>query len=366
MLKYFPLKSNLDYGGIYTGDMKILLLTAFAFLLGLPSVKAAPIETVVDYLRTTPANVTGNLRVAAPMELYSSGFTGVRIIPSKIMDDDINFAFSEAHLQLRSSKAMRVVIGGISFTIRELSYDRRSGKFKVRVNTPLGIGAGLINQKIQATLEKSYKPKLERAFAQLSSMRTQRSLGDANNVLQSILGIFTEGQEGKHMPTVTGNISLNFNPPQNKRLGLELLRADIHAGDQISAAVDFVYQNKNFVINNLNFTSNQGIRITPGNTSIPEFANILLRGMNIGRNGVQMEYDIGAEEMIAGFTVLIQMIDAYTTGPGRSCRDCVTRLNQIRQGLDGRLQQEIAKVIRSYRPQLLAAGANPRLLNALD
>lgn len=327
---------------------------------------APPAQTIVDYLRTTPANVTGTVRFLERKDLYSSGMSAVRVIPTKTVEEDLSFNFSETHLKLTTDKALRISVLGLSMTIRELSYNRSTGKFTVRTNTPLGIGAGVLNRRIEKELEAEYKPKLERAFRQLTNMRKQRTLSDANTVLQSILGIFSDGGPASSLPPIVGDMSLNFLPPRDRRLGLGNLNADIKANDVLSAQIQFQYAREKFLIKGLAFSSGQGVRITPGRTSIPEFASMLLKDVKIDRRGVKMDYDIGAEEMIAGFTVLIGLIDDYTSPPGTSCQDCDVRLKGVRAGLDLQMQQEIARFIRAHRPSLLAAGASSRLLNALD
>lgn len=185
-----------------------------------------------------------------------------------------------------------------------------------------------------------------------------------NQVIQSITKIFATGGPS---PTVRGNIELNFQPTANRTLRLHQWRAEIKKGDNIGFGKDFVLPTKGSLrVNGVQFNSNHGIRFS-GKTSFPEIASVNFKHMSADENGINLNYDIGAEEVIAGFMIVMNVVKSYSGHPGDVLKECdPVRLEQIRRSIDGNLKTELARMIRSHRKILLDAGASRELLAALD
>lgn len=347
--------------------MKLLLIMITSLLLSAVCASSpTPTETIVDYLRTQPATATGSIRFGAQKVLATNSLYEVRVVPTKTADTDISYSFSERHIRLTTPKALVISVLGIRLHVREISFDAGTGKFTVRTNTPLGIGAETVSEKVAEYLEREYKPRLIQAMQELRRIRSERTLSDAQSTVDTIVKIFTSGHQGEALPPISGSIDLNFRPEEPRALVLDQLRAQIAPGDGLSAGVNFTLERGRFQIHAVSFSSYQGVRITRGTSSLPEFASVNLRSVKLGPDGVAFDYDIGAEESIAAFSVLIQVIQNYTEGPGHNCTNCQARLEAIRAGLDQQMLDQIRDFIRRHRPQLLAGGASPVLLNALD
>lgn len=342
-------------------------ILAFLFLLSSLSVVAAPmLATVVDYLRETPATVSGHISMDKTMPLYNGKFgilnVGMRVNPKK----EIGFSFSEQHLSINTDGGLSLTIGGVPVKVKSIYYHQQSGKFEVKSDTPLGIGEKTINAKVEAKLNEIYKPKMMKAFEELKSIRAKDNLHDIKEVTASITKIFTEGKVGGEIPTITGDINLEFNPKGNKDLRLDQWTAKIKEQDTVSMGVSFVRRGNQMTVTGASFRSQKGIRIH-GKTDYPEIASLNFQGLDASNSGIKFYYDIGAEEVLTGFKAMIQLIGAYNGHPENVYKECdPVKLEKIRSSIDGKLKIEIANMIKKHRQILLNGGISAELLAALD
>lgn len=344
--------------------MKITL-GLFILLLQTLALASTPVATVIDYLKETPAAVSGNISIDTPLQVYSGSKMMIPIGMNVRAKKGIGFSFSEQHLQINTDDAIALTIGGIPFRVKEIYYHAQTGRFKVRTDTPLNIGEKSLNEAIEKQLNDHYRPKVLKAFQELKSLRSAKRLNEVNKVIQSIKQIFATGTG--NTPTVRGSIDLQFYPPANRRLKIHQWNADIQKGDAISFGMDFVQPSNGYMrVSGVDFRSSKGIRFS-GKTSVPEIASVNFRHMRADGNGINFNYDIGAEEVISGFILLIGAVKAASGHPGDLMRECdPVKLQSIRRTIDGNLRNEIAQMIRVHRQHLLAAGASRELLAALD
>lgn len=325
---------------------------------------AAPVNTIIDYLKETPASVGGRISLDSSLQLYE-GKKGIIPIGMRInKNQEVGFSFSEQHLSISADKAIDLTIAGIPFKVKSIYYHEQTGKFQVKTDTPLNIGAETLNREIEKTLNDLYKPKILRAFRELKNLRAANKMQDVSKVINSISKIFATGGT---TPTVRGNVELSFHPPADRTLRLDQWRAEIKKGDSIDFGMDFVLPSKGSLkVSGVQFNSSRGIRLS-GRTSFPEIASVNFKHMRADSTGVNFNYDIGAEEVIAGFMIIMNVVKSYSGNPNDVLKECdPVRLEAIRRSLDGNLRTEIARMIRSHRKDLLAAGASRELLAALD
>jgi hypothetical protein len=335
------------------------------FLIPLGLLANNPVGTMVDFLRGTPAWVGGHVELDESLKLYQGSYglfsTSMSVKAKKL----IHFSATEKTLHLRSDDALEITVGGIPYKINELSYNDQSKKFSVKTNAYLGFVEKRISGKIEEVLNSQYKERLIRAFGVLKTMRRQESLRDANAVVQTILGILSR-PETPPLPVVRGFVNLGFTPAASKNLKLDQWTAQIQRGDTITFGMDFTKGRGPLVVNGVEVRSQQGIRIV-GKTKFPELNSLNFGSMIADQKGIKFNYDLGPEEVIAGFSVLIQTLRAIDSNGRTGGTDCdPVRLERIRQSLDGNLKREIALMIRKYRKELINAGANPALLAVLD
>lgn len=320
--------------------------------------------TVVDMLRGTPASVVGNLSLDSQLQLWEdkSGVIdyGLRVKANR----DIGYSFSDRHLSISTENAVELTVAGVPIKVKSIYYHEQTGKFEVKTDLPLGIGEKALNAHLSKKITELYKPKVQKAFKELKELRAKKNLSDINAVIASITSIFATGTAP--LPTIRGNIDLVFTPQANKTLKLDQWTAQIKKDDYISAGMDFVRKNNHLAVTGLEFRSQKGIRIA-GKTNYPEIASINFSSLRADSTGIHFNYDIGAEELIAGFRLVLNVVKAYNGHAGDITKECdPVRLESIRKSIDGNLKRELAEMIRLHRKTLIGNGISPQLLAALD
>lgn len=342
-------------------------ILALLILLSSFSASAAPaVATVVDYLRETPASVSGEISMDKSMSLYEGKWkilnVGMRVNAKK----GIGYSFSEQHLSINTDGGLSLTISGVPVKVKSIYYHEKTGKFEVRTDTPLGIGEKTINAQVEAKLNEMYKPKIIAAFNELKSIRAKRNLNDVSQVTASITKIFTEGKPAAEIPVIRGSMNLDFTPLKDANLRLDEWTAKIKERDSISAGVEFVRRGSQITVTSATFRSQKGIRIH-GKTKYPEIASLNFYGLDANSAGIKFHYDIGAEEVITGFKLLMNVVGAYNGHPENVYKECdPVKLESIRKSIDGSLKVEIARMIRTHRQTLLNGGISAELLAALD
>lgn len=341
------------------------LVLGLSLLISTSTSAASPMGTVVDMLRGTPASVVGNISLDTQMQVWEdkSGIIdyGLRVKAKR----DIGYSFSEKHLSISTENAVELTVAGVPIKVKSIYYHEQTGKFEVKTDLPLGIGEKALNAHLSKKISELYKPKVQRAFKELKALRAKKDLSDINSVIASITSIFATGNTP--LPTIRGSVDLVFTPQANKTLRLDQWTAQIKKDDYISAGMDFVRKNDRLAVTGLEFRSQKGIRIA-GKTKYPEIASVNFSRLRADSTGIHFNYDIGAEEVIAGFRLILNVVKAYNSNhPGDITKECdPVRLEAIRKSIDGNLKREIAEMIRLHRKTLAGNGISPQLLAALD
>lgn len=320
--------------------------------------------TVVDMLRGTPASIVGNISLDSQMQLWEdkSGVIdyGLRVKANR----EIGYSFSDKHLSISTENAVELTVAGVPIKVKSIYYHEQTGKFEVETDLPLGIGEKALNAHLSKKITELYKPKVQKAFRELKELRAKKNLSDINSVIASITSIFATGKTP--IPPIRGTIDLVFTPQENKTLKLDQWTAQIKKDDYISAGMNFVRRNNQLAVTGLEFRSQKGIRIA-GKTNHPEIASINFSSLRADSTGIHFNYDIGAEELIAGFRLILNVVKAYNGHPGDITKECdPVRLESIRKSIDGNLKRELAEMIRLHRKTLVGNGISPQLLAALD
>jgi uncharacterized protein YdhG (YjbR/CyaY superfamily) len=323
------------------------------------------VDTIVDYLRETPASVNGTITLDEDVDAYKGKVgwfnAGMKVHAKK----GIGFSVSDQHLGISSESGLTVTAAGFTAKIKSIQYSESTGKFEVVTDTFWGIAEGKFKREIEKVLNEKYKPKMIEAFQKLKTIRQQKSLTDVNQIISAVAGIFKTDGPKVELPTIRGSVQLAFYPDKNKELKIDKWTAKIKKGDEISAGVDFVKTKDNISISGVDFSSYNGIRLH-GETNYPEIASVLFQKMRMSESGVSLSYDIGAEEAIATVQLLIGLIGQYSGHPNNAIQCDPIRLKAIRESIDGTLKKEISNMIKKYRVQLLESGANKELLTALE
>lgn len=327
---------------------------------------ASGVQSIVDLMRETPASIGGTFTLASPVNLMrdTSGMIPKTV---ELKAKPVGFSFDEDSLTLQTRGALYFWYGGIKCKINQITYSDSTGAFDVSTDTPLGLFDKSLESKIKAAIGAAYKTRLKKAYAELRQIRREQSVDQAKQSIFAVISALTDGSEGPRLPKVTGNVSLMFRPEVNRRIMLtEEMGASVQAGDFIRMSGDFSLTNRKTTFQSLEFESSTGIRIN-GDTRWPEIKSINLRHMKISPEGISINYAVGAEEVIQGLIVALNLITS-SGGRNPTSADCLTEVElvDIRQKIDRSFQGEISKLLREHRVSLINAGVNPQLIDALD
>lgn len=349
-----------------------LILLLF-FTLSEGSAAEPTAKSILEVLRQTPATASGLIAIEQNMELYKDQVGPLKISLKLNANEPIGFNFSEHHLTILPDKAITLSLFGVPVKFDYIQYDDTSGKFTVKCSPPfeglrkvpgisklISLRDEAINAEIEKVLNEKYKPKVVRAFKELSKFRTSQTMNDVDKVAQTIADIFSDGKRAPTLPVIKGNINLNFQPEKAQRFMFGDWKADIQANDNVMAGISFVKKNGKTDIKGVEFASAKGIRFS-GKTKVPELVSINVSELKFSENGPYLVYDLGAEEVIAGFQLIISVLKT------NSISDCTPiQLKQIRQQIDKELKGQLSNLIKIHYKALLSAGATPELLAALQ
>ncbi|MBY0518054.1 MAG: hypothetical protein K2P81_14190 [Bacteriovoracaceae bacterium] len=325
---------------------------------------SAPTETVINYLKSTPAWVDGSIRFDSSAPLYSEGMTSMKLMPNR----DIGFAFGENFLELYPSSGVELKVGPLNIKVENIRWDRNGG-FTVKSKLPgfmFGLGTDYVNKEIKTPLQKMFGEKMRLASDQLRQIRTAKQLSDTNTVMRKIMKIFTTNSPT--LPSSRGEMGLVFAPPQNKVLQLNNLRVGIKAGDRIRAGIGFKIKNDTFQTLSLNVTSNLGIDINEG-TEFKNNKRLVFSSLDLSGRGMGIGAHLGASETILGLLVAFEVASVQAGHPpSQACLSCLdlVQLKPVQLIVEQEIREQVLAMIRSQRPQLRAIGVSEATLRAFE
>lgn len=346
----------------------IFPLTASA---GPSVVSSSQINSMMGYLRQAPASVTGSITAGRTVMLADDGISKVRMNGNF----PLSFDLTETGLTLNSRAgepgAITLMIGPMPIKVNSVSYDT-NGNFSVDVKTPGRILERELERKVAEELEKKFKRKMERAFIQLRTLREQRTIGDAQQVITSISGIFADGNAASssvfdNLP-LSGDIRLEIKPPADQTMEVGQLSMDITADDRISAGIDFSRTGTGFQIDRISLQSYEGIVVRPQGPKRVDIRSARVTQINIDSNGMSPTYVTGPEEAMGGISLLVTALLAYQgsqdLGTVPYC-DPDMRIDALQNWLNCRLNGGLAEVARENIEVLRSSGIRTNIINGM-
>lgn len=347
-----------------------LLITYMLVLYSASSSANGALDNISSYLRRQSADVVGNFRVSRNTMLYNdtSGLVnlGIRLTPK----DDVSFSFSERHLSVSPGTSVEILVQGIKVPVKvkNISFHEATGKFEVKTESPLGIVDKVAKERIEAELAKQFKTKIQSAFQQLKRLRSEEGIKDTGTILNTIVGIFSDGRVSEPFPDITGSMELVFNPQRNEIVMLDKFKAEVKKDDRLAASINFSKRGEQLTINTFELYSTKGVGLASRDGNTGGVAALNFTRLTLGTGGVESRYVIGAEEVIGGLALAFEVLKTINHQGGPIDPNCIddVQLQKFRNSLDTKLQAEIASLIRNNRQAFLNAKFDPRLLDALD
>jgi hypothetical protein len=321
---------------------------------------AGVVKPLLDYLRETPATVSGTLAFDETFPLMRSVGVNVSVLASKKdLRKQVGFSFSEGHIELLTSNALYVTSLGIptGVNVRSIRYDR-NGKFTVKLDTPFNVLEKELEEGVRKKLETLFKAKLETAFAELDKIRRSQDLNDIRNVSKTVMEVFRgSGPSSVRMPGISGDVRLTFQPPARRNLTLGSFTAEIEKGTRVSAGFDFSWRGSRFEIDGAEVTSVPGLIVRRATDDNPMKA-VRFHRIAIDGDRFDMNYGFSAMEVLMMLNTVVD--------PNHDCRlACNLDVAGLRARLDPVLGLEISTLVKRFERELKIMGVPPRLFSVI-
>ncbi|MES2527336.1 MAG: hypothetical protein V4598_09620 [Bdellovibrionota bacterium] len=258
---------------------------------------AQTLEPFINFLRSTPAFVNGEVRFVADSVLYEEGWTIVKIVKAQ----NIEFSFSENWLQVRPGNGFFVKYAGLRVYIDSVTWTPKGVVTESRVPVDItGLSRGYVSSQVAGIIEELFGEKLKRANRILSSVRNQRTIGNVFDKAVSIVHIFTKGDgPGVDLPDYRGEIGLNFLPAKAKAFNLYGLRVSIKEHDHYRSGFSFAGNGDGIYPNKIQFKSRLGTDINQG-TEWRALKRLIMNEVTLDKNGIDLHIDLGASQIVTG------------------------------------------------------------------
>ncbi len=285
----------------------LLLLTLF---LATFQASAQTLEPFINFLRSTPAFVNGEVRFVADSVLYEEGWSIVKIVKGQ----NIEFSFSENWLQVRPGNGFFVKYAGLRVYIDSVTWTPKGVVTESRVPVDItGLSRGYVSSQVAGIIEELFGEKLKKANRILSSVRNQRTIGNVFDKAVSIVHIFTKGDgPGVDLPDYRGEIGLNFLPKTAKAFNLYGLRVSIKEFDHYRSGFTFAGNKNGIYPNQIKFTSRLGTDINQG-TEWRALKRLIMNEVTLDKNGIDLHIDLGASQIITGLCRTCESTAAFPT-----------------------------------------------------
>lgn len=347
--------------------VRFLVLFLFVSVASAADAAKAPIDSVIDVLRETPATLQGEISLDQTTEVFRKDISVITVKLRVNGSKPISYELNEHHLELVPDKALTLSIQGIPVNIQRISYDHAKNKFSVKTETPLGLGQEKLNETIEKTLNEQYRPKVVKAYEELSKIRSQRNLEEVKKVIESIGNIFATGK-GTPLPGLKGDVKLIFDVKDKKVFSFGDWKAHVDAGDNFSAGISFVRSNNKLAINSVELNSKKGL-LFHGKTKYPEVVSVTVSQLKLDENGTTFVHRPGIRDTIAGFGLVKGLLQTLSgqpvTGIPSSC-NCDVPLTTVESMINESIDKQIRKLVKIHRQKLLDAKFSPELLAAFE
>lgn len=336
-----------------------LFLTLFSF-----TTFAQELEPIINYLRSTPAYMNGNVSFTAGSTLYDESWTTVKILPNK----SIGFIFKEDYLEVRPEQGIFVKSGPFRVKIKSVKWTPKGGVV-TQSELPAdftGLSRRKVSSEVAEVLSELFGEKLRKANVLLKRVRSQRQIGETMKITKAIVAIFTksEGMSNIHIPNYRGEIGLNFHPPKPRALNLYGIRIGIKEYDTFRAGINFTGNMEEIYPNSIKFSSIKGIDANTGR-EWKAMARLVLKNLEINTRGTQIDMHLGATEVVEGILSIAELI-ARQKNPGASCHQCrdFTSFPSVRLMIEKKMREAILTQVQEQWPLIRQMNVSPRIYAA--
>lgn len=339
----------------------IICLTSISFPLYAEEMK---LSELMDMFRASPAYVSGEISFNEPFDVYKDKKYLLNVKTRINANQRMGFTFSEQHIQVNPDKGMNVLIQGISVPVKQIYYDHVRGEFSVKTATPGGIGQKKLNQMIEKELKQKYQPKLIQAFQELTKLKANKNLQDAQLVAKTIANIFHDETIPK-IPDFQGTINLGFDLEKGKKFDIGKLKAQLKPGEFVSAGISYNRTGNKIAYKDVEFKFSKGFEVSDPSKGPKEVASVNITSLKFDGSGeVDATYSVGAEDVLTGVKLVTSLLRTVAGHPlPASLAECdPVVLEGIRRKINQDMRIQISKEIKTNYPELIKAGVPADLL----
>lgn len=329
--------------------MKRITLLFFTIFFSL-SVRAQELEPFINFLRSAPAFMNGDVSFNADSVLYQEGWSIVKIVKNK----QIDFSFKENWLEVRPGEAFYVKYAGFRVKIESVRWTPGRGT-ETESTLPAdftGLSRKKVSAEVARTIENLFGEKLKRANNVLLSLRSEKSIGGLQKKAFSIVSIFSTGDNTVVIPTYRGEIGINLLPARDQAFNMYGMRVGIKEHDHYRSSIGFNGNTKGIYPHRLSFTSRQGVDINKGK-EFKILARLVMTNVTLDASGMDLKMRLGASEITSAAMWALEMA-ARTQNPGASCKTCAqnAELPVFRMIVEKELRKAAMTQIKALVPQI--------------
>lgn len=296
-----------------------LLLTFVALVSG-RVFAANELEPFINFLRSTPAYMNGEVAFNRESVLYEEGWTIVKILANQKME----FTFKEDYLEVRPLNAFYVKYGGMRVVVKSVTWTPRGMTAVSELPVDItGLSRGKVGREVSATLEGIFGAQLIKANNLLKRVRRQQTLGQIFDIAKAVVYIFTRSGNASSsvsLPNYRGELGLNFLPPQARAFNLYGMRVGINAHDHYRTSFRFNGDNQGIYPYSAELVSRDGSDINQG-TEFKAMKRLVLETVSLNSSGIGLQLHLGASEVVGGVLSALEEL-ARRRGEPTSCPRC--------------------------------------------
>lgn len=324
---------------------------------------AQELEPVINFMRSTPAYISGSIYFNKNATLYSEGGTSVVLLANKPIDFTISEDYSVVHLE----QASKVQSYYMKVNVKSVEWTPRGMKSKSELAADItGLTRGKVSATVADILNDMFGAKLRRANSLLKQVRLQKTVGGTMAVAQAILDVFKQQAGGQPiaLPAFRGDIGMSIIPKANKAFNLYGMRVGVKANATYRIGINFSGNVNGIIPSGVEIDGSEGIDVNTGK-EFKAMARLVFKSIALNAGGTQLDMHLGASEVIATLMSVAELA-ARRQGYRGSCQECyeLATLPPLRLMIEQKLRSAILQQVDSLRPTLQKVNVQPSLIAA--
>lgn len=333
------------------------------FLLFATGARAQELEPFINFLRSAPAYMSGEVAFRSESVLYQEGWTIVKILANQ----KIGFTFKENYLEVRPQNGFYVKYAGFRVLIESVTWTPSGMKTVSKVPADItGLSRGTVSRGVADVLEDIFGEQLLKANNLLKRVRRQQSMGQIFEIAKAVVYVFTRSDSAGNvsLPNYYGEMGLSFLPGTRKAFNLYGMRVGIRDNDHFRASFKFTGDNKGIYPYSAALVSARGTDINQGREFVA-LKRMVLETVTLDSQGIDLKLHLGASEVAAIFLSGLEAA-ARARGESTSCPRCeeTATFPALRIRVEGYVRQAIMEQVNALWKYLPGFNISQRTLSS--